>query len=49
MCEKILGMWLDDTLSFKEQIYEIANKSSRVSTLILYNIKNVDKKHINQV
>ena len=41
-CEKILGVWLDDKLSFTEHVYEIVNKSSRVFTLILNNIKNVD-------
>ena len=41
-CEKILGVWLDDKLSFKEHVYEIVNKSSRVCALILNNIKNVD-------
>ena len=29
-CEKILGVWLDDKLSFKEHVYEIVNKSSSV-------------------
>ena len=41
-CEKNLGVWLDDKLSFKEHVYEIVNKSSRVCALILNNIKNVD-------
>ena len=40
--EKILGVWLDDKLSFKEHVNEIVNKSSRVCALILNNIKNVD-------
>ena len=41
-CEKILGVWLNDKLSFKEHVYEIVNKSSRVCALILNNNKNVD-------
>ena len=41
-CEKNLGVWLDDKLSLKENVYEIVNKSSRVCALILNNIKNVD-------
>ena len=40
--KKILGVWLNDKLSFKEHVYEIVNKSSRVCALILNNIKNVD-------
>ena len=43
-CEKSLGVWLDDKLSFKEHVYEIVNKSSRVCALILNNIKNVVNK-----
>ena len=35
-------MWLDDKLSFKEHVYEIVNKSSRVCALILNNIINVN-------
>ena len=35
-------MWLNEKLSFKEHVYEIVNKSSRVWALILNNIKNVD-------
>ena len=33
-CEKFLGVWLDDKLSFKEHVYEIVNKSSRSSVCI---------------
>ena len=33
-CEKSLSVWLDDKLSFKEHVYEIVNKSSRVCALI---------------
>ena len=33
-CEKILGVWLDDKLSFKEHVYKIVKKSSRVCELI---------------
>ena len=33
---------VDDKLSFKEHVYEIVYKSSRVCALILNNIKNVD-------
>ena len=40
--EKISGVWLDDKLSFKEHVYEIFNKSSRMCSLILNKIKNVD-------
>ena len=41
-CDKILGVCLDDKLSFKDHVYEIVNKSSRVCALILNNITNVD-------
>ena len=40
--KKILGVWLDDKLSFKEHVYEIVKKSGRVGALILNNIKNLD-------
>ena len=40
--KKNLGVWLDDKLSFKEHVYEIVNRSSRVCALILNKINNVD-------
>jgi hypothetical protein len=41
-CEKVLGVLIDDKLSFKEHIYECVNKASRMCTLILNNVQNVN-------
>ena len=41
-CEKVLGIYIDEKLSFKEHVYECVNKASRMCSLVINNVKNVD-------
>ena len=41
-CEKILGVLINNKMSFEEHIYENVNKAHRMCNLILRNVKNVN-------
>ena len=38
----MLRIYIDEKLSFKEQVYECVNKASRMCTLVLNNVNNVE-------
>ena len=40
-CKKVLGIYIDAKLSFKEHVYDCVNKASRMWALILHNVKFV--------
>ena len=40
--EKVLGIYIDEKLSFKKHVYECVNKASRMCALVLNNVKNVE-------
>ena len=41
-CEKILGVIIDNKLSFKAHIYDCVNRASKICNIILANIKHVN-------
>ena len=41
-CEKILGVIIDNKLSFKEHIYDCVNRASKICNIIFANIKQVN-------
>ena len=38
-CEKVLGIYIDEKLSFKEYVYECVNNAIRMCAVVLNNVK----------